>query len=552
MIEEKIKKSIENSLKALKVQGDAVHLEHPADLIMGDYSTNVAFRLGKGKAEEIAAELKKNMPSEIEKVEVAGPGFINFYLNKYFFQDSVKKILNDEDFGKNNLNKGKKIMVEYTDPNPFKPLHIGHLMTNAIGEAVARVLEYSGAEVLRANYQGDVGLHVARAIYGLLKKPEEYRLKNETLQNQALYIGKAYAYGAEAYETDPEAKHEIDEINKKIYKRSDGEINDLYTWGFEATMEAFEEVYKILGTKFDFYFLESKAAVWGEQLVRENIGKIFEESEGAVIFRAEKHDPSLHTRVFLTKEGLPTYEGKELGLAYLKLDQVRDLSLAIMVTGSEQKEYMRVVAKALSLIDKKYEGKIFHITHGLMRLSRGKAGKISSREGTALPALDLISELKGKARDNIDAAVAAIKYVILRQAAGADVIFDVEKSVSLEGDSGPYLQYSYARAKSVLAKAKEENMFPNFNELPAEVSETEKLLYRFPEVVARAAQEYEPHHIANYLIDLARAFNSYYGSNKILDVKDIYSPYKLALTSAYAKVLEKGLYLLGIKAPERM
>ncbi|OGI92082.1 arginine--tRNA ligase [Candidatus Nomurabacteria bacterium RIFCSPLOWO2_01_FULL_46_18] len=549
MIQEKIKKLIQDALKNLGLEIKEIFLEHPVDLRMGDYSTNVALRLGENSAQKIAEELNKNLPTEVEKVEVAGPGFINFYLNKYFFQDSIKKILDDEGFGKNQLHNNKKIMVEYTDPNPFKPFHVGHLMTNAIGESIARVLEYSGAKVFRANYQGDIGLHVAKALYGLVKKPEEYRLKNETLQNQAFFIGKAYVYGAEAYQIDPEAKKEIDEMNKKIYNRSDPELNDLYDWGFEATMEAFEEIYKILGTKFDYYFLESKMAILGEKLIRENLGKVFEESKNAIIFKAEKYEPTLHTRVFVTSEGLPTYETKELGLTEVKFEEVGDLHLSIVITGNEQKEYMKVVAKALSLIHPEHASKMLHITHGLIRFSDRK---MSSRTGDVVTGETLIEEVKNKTKGNVEVAVGAIKYAILKQSTRGDIIFDLEKSISPEGDSGPYLQYSYARAKSVLVKATKENLFPNFNELPAEVTETEKLLYRFPEVVLRAAEEYEPHHIANYLIDLARAFNSYYGETKILDTKDIYSPYRLAFASAYAKVLGKGLHLLGIEAPERM
>ena len=547
-IQNKIQNLIKSALKNLKLETVEISLEHPADLKMGDYSTNVALKLGSNSAEKIKEEIKKNLPSEVEKVEVQS-GFINFHLNKYFFQDSVKKILDDENFGQNNLHKGKKIMIEYTDPNPFKPFHVGHLMTNAIGEAIARMLEYSGAKVFRANYQGDIGLHVAKALYGLTKKPEEYRLKNETLQSQALFIGKAYVYGAEAYGIDPEAKKEIDEINKKIYARSDKELNDLYDWGFEATMEAFEEIYKILGTKFGYYFLESKVAILGEKLVRENIGKVFEESQGAIIFKAEKHDPALHTRVFITKEGLPTYETKELGLTEAKFKEVGDLNLSIVITGNEQKEYMKVVVKALSLIHPEYANKILHITHGLMRFADRK---MSSRTGDVVTGETLIQEVKKKTKDNSDVAVGAIKYAILKQSTGGDIIFDLKKSISPEGNSGPYLQYSYARAKSVLAKAAGENLFPNFNELPAEVTETEKLLYHFPEVVERAGEEYEPHYLATYLIDLARAFNTYYGNTKIVDVKDIYSPYKLALTKATAQVLKTGLHLLGIVAPERM
>jgi len=550
MIEDKIKNLIQTALQKLDLEIKEVALEHPADLALGDFSTNIALVLGKREfAEKIAEEIKKNLPNEVERVEVAGPGFINFYLNKYFFQDSIKQILENEKFGRNDLNNDKKIMVEYTDANPFKPFHVGHLMDNAIGESIAKLLEYSGAKVSRAIYQGDVGLHIAMAIYGLMEKPEAYRLKKVSLQEQSIFIGKAYGYGREAYETDPETKRKIDEINKKVYQRSDKEINDLYDWGFKVTMEAYEEIYKTLGTKFDYYFLESKVAPLGQRLVEENLGKIFEKSDGAVIFPAEKYDPALHTRVFLTREGLPTYEAKELGLTETKFEEVKDLHLSIVTTGNEQKDYMKVVKKALSLIRPEHADKMLHITHGLMRFSDRK---MSSRTGDVITGNELMEKVKEKTKGEEKVAVAAIKYAILKQAIGGDIIFDMEKSVSPEGDSGPYLQYSYARARSVIEKGKAENISANFGELPTEVSEMEKTMYRFPEVVARAAEELEPHYVANFLIDLARAFNSFYGSNKIVDKGDIYSPYKIALTAAFARVLEKGLWLLGIVAPEKM
>ena len=189
----------------------------------------------KELAEKIKTEFLKNLPKEIEKVEEKS-GFINFYLSRKFFAESIEEIVNQgEKVGRNSVLAGQNIMVEYTDPNPFKPFHIGHLMTNAIGESIARILEHSGATVARANYQGDIGLHVAKAIYGLLK---DEKLQNKLVSNvqQSANIGEAYAQGAGAYENDEEAKKEIDEINKKIYSRSDEKINKIYEWGFDANM----------------------------------------------------------------------------------------------------------------------------------------------------------------------------------------------------------------------------------------------------------------------------------------------------------------------------
>ena len=558
-MEDKIRNLIKNALESLEVEGVDFVVEHPEDLKNGDYSTNVAMAGAKKLkanpkelAEKIVAILRQAQDKfpEIQEIQVAGAGFINFHLSPKFFAGSVEEILNNKHFAKNHLFSKKKIMIEYTDPNPFKPLHIGHLMTNAIGESIARILESSGAEVSRANYQGDVGLHVAKAIWGLQKNE---KLQDITLSNaiQSYNIGKAYAIGAEAYEKDDKSKKETDEINKKIYDRSDGKINEIYDWGFKVTMEAFEDIYRMLGTKFDYYFLESLVASFGANVIRENIGKVFEESDGAVVFKADKYDPKLHTRVFITSVGLPTYEGKELGLALEKFKMKPDLDLSIVVTANEQMEYMRVVAKALSLLHPEYTDKMRHITHGMMRFSRTIAGKMSSRSGLIVTALDLLQQLKEKT-GNESIAVAAIKYMILRQAIGGDIIFDIEKSVSTEGDSGVYLQYAHARANSVLEKAKKENILPDPHILPTEVSEVEKLLYRFPEVVLRAGEEYAPHYVANYLIELARAYNSFYGNTTIVNVKDKTSPYKVALTFAFVFVMKKGLYLLGIEAPERM
>ena len=571
-MQNEIKNLIKDALKNLNIEVSNIIIEHPEDFKNGDYSTNMALAIAKGVernpkelAEKIVTEISRlNLDKNIEKVEVAGNGFINFHLSREFFAKSVEEIVNEvENFGKNNLLAGKKIMVEYTDPNPFKPFHIGHLMTNAIGESIARILEHSGADVSRANYQGDIGLHVAKAIYGLLEN-EKLQSKIGTHNLQASNIGRAYSRGAEAYETDEQAKKEINEINKKLYTKTDKKINEIYDWGFKVTMEAFEDLYKMLGTKFDFYFLESAMADIGRGIVNDNLGKVFKESDGAIVFKAEEYDPKLHTRVFITSLGLPTYETKELGLTEEKFKTEPNMDLSIVVTANEQMDYMRVVAKAISLLHPDFENKMKHITHGMMRLASGKMG---SRKGNAITGESLINDARdailekmtdrnfsGEEEEKIasDVCVSAIKYSILKQSIGGDIVYDFEKSISTEGDSGPYLQYSYARANSILEKAQKENILPDPHAFSLEIFEVEKLLYKFPEVVFRAAGEYEPHFVANYLIEVARAYNSFYGNNIIVDKEDKASPYKVALTYAFSFVMKNGLHLLGIEAPKKM
>jgi len=573
-MQEKINNLIIEALKKLDINNEAsFSVEHPADLKMGDYSTNVAMVLSKSLkqnpkelAEKILEELNKNKNEVIERIEVAGAGFINFYLSREFFANSLNEIIENEKFGSNDSKNGEVIMVEYTDPNPFKPFHIGHLMSNSIGESLSRLVEYSGAETIRANYQGDVGLHVAKAIYGLLQKgmPDSSKSVNE----QAEYIGECYSFASNLYEEYEEIKKEINKINKQVYEKSDDKINEIYLLGRVITLEAFETVYAILGTKFKHYFFESDMAERGKEIVNKNLGengaKVFEESNGAIVFHGEKHDEKLHTRVFINSEGLPTYETKEIGLTVTKFEK-ENPDTSIVITAIEQGEYMKVVAKAISLIHPEYESRMRHITHGMLRFA---TGKMSSRKGNIITGESLIYDVsnaileKIKDRDFTDlekdkvskmVGVGALKYSILKQSIGGDIIYDFDKSISFEGDSGPYLQYSYARAKSILNKAKEADIDLNYS-IPSdwEILEVEKMLYKFPEVVARAQDEYAPHYITHYLVELARAFNSFYGNNQIVNKEDETSSYKLAITSAFSRVIQNGLYLLGIESPEKM
>lgn len=550
---------------------DQVTVEHPAELSHGDYASNVALVLVKQAEQsprDIAQAIKGKIDARkipfIDHIDIAGPGFLNFHLSKEFIAQTIGGIASlGAEWGNNAFSRDKKIMVEYTDPNPFKPFHIGHLMTNAIGESVARILGASGAHVVRANYQGDVGLHVAKAIWVILKKG-----KGDTTQPagvQAQYIGVCYSEGSNAYDDDPAIKAEIDAINKKIYEKSDAAINELYDWGRAVTLEAFEEIYAMLGTSFNHYFFESDMAPIGATIVQENIGPVFEESDGAVVFHAEKHDPKLHTRVFITKQGLPTYETKEIGLTTKKFEEEPDLERSIVVTAIEQGEYMKVVQKAIALMHPELESRMKHITHGMMRFA---SGKMSSRKGNIITGESLLNDARDVVREKMSdrelpqterdliasqVGVAALKYSILRQALGGDIIYDFEKSISFDGDSGPYLQYTAVRAYAVLEKGKQAGLQPEAS-IKGEWQTTalEKYLYRFPEVVLRSYGTLEPHHIATYLTELASLFNSFYAEHQIVNPEDALSPYKLAITQAFATTMKNGLYLLGISVPAKM
>lgn len=542
---EKLEQAVKAAIESIGISNCKVLVEHLTDPEKGDYATAVALQNAKSLniapralAGKIIAALGDI--DGVQRAEIGGAGFINFFLAPRVVAESIERARKESSWGSNETLKGRRIMVEYTDPNPFKEFHIGHLMSNAIGEAISRLIQFSGAEVKRANYQGDVGPHVAKAVWGKMCHPE-------------LSWGKAYAAGATYYES---YREEIDAINQKIYDRSDPKINELYDAGRRESLEHFEEIYKILGTKFDFYFFESETGPKGAAIVRAHPG-VFEQSDGAIVFRGEK--VGLHTRVFITSRGLPTYETKDLGLAVLKM-RVWPCDISITVTAHEQNDYFKVVLAAMEKVVPDIASKILHISHGVMRLP---GGKMSSRTGEVVTGESLLHDLtkaasarasESRAKDPRalarDVAVAAIKYQILKQAPGRDIIFERERALSLEGDSGPYLQYTHARAWAVVEKAREQNISAT-EYRGKEPDILTRFLYRFPEIVEHAAARYEPHHVTNYLLELASVFNNWYATEQILD-GTVEASQKVAVTEAVARTLKNGLWILGIPAPEKM
>lgn len=571
-MKDSIKKLIDTALDNLKLPKSDFTIEHPTDFSNGDYAVNVAIikakEVGKNPQElanEIKIELEKSLPDSIEKVEVAGPGFLNFFLSKSFFDNSLKQIINEaEDYGSNKSLGGQKMIFEYTDLNPFKSFHIGHLMPNTIGEALSRLAEVNGAEVKRANYQGDIGLHVAKAVWGMKQNHSAFPTDQDSLTEKVDFLGSSYAFGALQYEKDAEAKAEIIEINKKLFDKSSNELNELYKKGKDWSLQSFEVLYKILGTTFDYYIFESETADLGKEIVEKGLNaSIFEKSDGAVVYKGEKK--GLHTRVFLTSEGLPTYEAKDLGLAKMKEERF-DYDKSIIITANEQKEYFKVVFSAMEELMPDIRAKTEHLTFGMLQLS---SGKMSSRLGNVVTASSLISDITKKVLEKMEErkfddqmkeliavaiTVGAIKYSILKQAPGKDITFDFEKSISFEGDSGPYLQYTHTRAMSVLEKAKGLNLVDLEVRRPADwqITNLEKIIYQMPEVVKDAFDERGPQKLVKYLIEIAGEFNSFYGNQKIVDENDQSSNYKIVLTHAVATILKNGLYILGIPVPNKM
>jgi len=576
MIREEIEKIIQNALKELKNElGDfelpEISLEHPENAEHGDYSTNIAFALARqlGKtpqevAEAIKLKIQSSKSKTIERVEAVA-GFVNFYLASKVFEAVLQTVLEQkEKFGKSEALKGKKIMVEFAHPNTHKEMHIGHMRTLVTGEALCRIFEACGAKVFRANYQGDIGPHVAKAIWGTEKVLQERGMtwteaEKLSLSEKAHLLGQGYVRGNQEYE---EKKAEIDELNSKLY-RNEKDAMAVYKRTRQWSLDYYDLFYKRFDTKFDKLYFESQVAEAGKKIVLKNIGKVFEQSEGAVIFDGEPH--GLHKRVFITHDGNPTYEAKEMGLAPL---QYKDFpfDLNIHVVANEQSGYFQVVFKALEFIDEKFKGREYHLPMGMVQLV-GK--KMSSRTGVIVTVDGLLDEVKSLLANLITSeelsekeieevkergTIAAVKYSVLKTDTKSNVMFDMERSVALDGNSGPYLLYTYARCKSILRKARSTNFeIRNTAELSKEELDILRTMYRFPEVVQEAAQKYAPNLVCNFVFELAQLYNNFYNTHSVLqaDTQE-QKQFRLLLTSAVAQLIQNNLSLLGIKTLDRM
>ncbi len=551
-----------------------IQLEHPHDLNHGDFATNIAMQLSKETqenprsiAETIVKKIKeKNIPN-LDSVELAGPGFINFKLSQNFLTQSIKDICErDSLFSKRDENIGKKILIEHSSPNLFKPFHIGHMMNNAIGESIVRLYRYTGWNVTAISYPSDVSLGIAKAVWFLLKDNGMEKLeKMQSLDEQIAYLGACYTNGTRAYKENSDLEVEVRKISDEIYQRKDTSAYQAYLKGKEINLNYFLRMAAKLGSSFDDFIFESEAGEVGKKLVLAYLNQVFTESDGAIVYEIsegeKEKDGSLHTRVFLNKEKQPTYEAKDLGLLKIKFERYEP-DISLFVTDSEQENYFKVVSHAAAKINPIWSKKTIHKTHGRMKF---KGEKMSSRLGNTpivsdiLATVDELVQEKASGKKVLNEAereviaIAALKYAILRIQSGKAINFDPDTSLSFEGDSGPYLLYHHARSRSLLRRAEKEGIEKNFspqNEWKG--VDFERYLYRFEEVVEEARDAQAPHILAHYLMQIAQIFNAWYARGKIFDTENIFIHYEIALIEAFSRVLREGLFLLGIDVLEEM
>lgn len=532
----------------------------------GEVSSTIAFEIAK-KQKRNPAEVAKELAAKIRKtrnfgrVEATGP-YINFYLSDFFYSSFLDRIMAEKgNFGSSGKT-GKKIMAEFFDANTHKGVHVGHIRNASLGESLCRILEFAGNEVIRVNYQGDIGPHVAKCLWGFVNL---YDGKEPDMENKGVWLGKVYAEASRKIAENQALEKEVMDINLKLYSK------DPYFFGLwqktrQWCLDDFDRFYDEFGLKFDEFFFESQTESIGKELALELLSKgIAKKDEGAVIVDM-KHE-NLGVCVLLTKEGYPLYAAKDLGLAKLKFEKY-DPDKSIHIVGKEQEFYFRQLFKLFEKAGMKKAAEVsYHLIYELVMLPEGK---MSSREGTVVLYEELKEKLISKALNETSArhpdwddakktevakkvALAAIKFSMVRRENNRVLLFDWEKALSLEGDSGPYLQYAYVRTEGILRKA---DYVPKAT-AGYVFSEDEKRLLRklaaFEAAAARAASSLSPHILCDYLLDLAAELNKFYSVCRVLNAaKQEERQTRLAIVKSVNIVLCSGLRLIGIETPEEM
>ena len=549
-----LKQEIENLIE--KITSKKAIIETPDNFSYGDFSTNVAIK-EKLNAQEIAQKLSNN--PLFTKVEVVN-GFINFFLKPEYFLKNLKQILKQkEKYGQSQTGKGQTIVIDYSGPNIAKPFGIGHLRSTIIGQAIYNLYKFLGYKVVGDNHLGDWGTQFGKLIYKIELgiKNQELRIKDLTIND----LEKLYVEFHKEAEKEPALNDEARAWFKKL-EQGDKKATEIWQACKEISLKEFNKVYNLLGVKID--------NTLGESFYQDKMQSVFEEmksrgltkqSEGAWVVEFINNElPSL---VLIKSDGATTYFLRDLATIKYRLKKWKPSIIAYEV-GVDQSLYFKQLFATVKMLGWTKNEKLVHISHGLMR---SKTGKFSTRRGDTVHLEDVLQEAidkagelsKEKSKELADqVGIGAVKYNDLSQHHSRDIVFDWEKILNLKGNSGPYLQYAFARSQSVLEKA---NYSPtsakigkvNFSELQEIEKTLLKKLLRFSEIVEQSAKSFSPNLICNYIFDLAQSFNLFYNEVSILkaDTK-AQKEFRLALTFGVGQVIKNGLTLLGIESPNKM
>ncbi|WP_293939044.1 arginine--tRNA ligase [Sphingobacterium sp. UBA5996] len=531
---------------------------------------------------EIGAYLQQHI-AEISDFNVI-KGFLNIVLSDAYWITLLNQTITAKDFGVFPAN-GKKLMVEYSSPNTNKPLHLGHIRNNLLGYSVAEILKAYGYEVIKANLVNDRGIHICKSMlawqkFGAGETPESTGMKGDHL------VGKYYVVFDKEYkkeievlkaegQTEDEAKKNaplMKEAQAMLQQWEGGNEEVISLW---KTMNSwvyagFEKTYKHLGVDFDKYYYESNTYLLGKDIIQEGLDKgvFFKKEDNSVWI--DLTDEGLDQKLVLRGDGTSVYITQDLGTAQLKYDEFK-MSESIYVVGNEQDYHFKVLFLILKKLGKAWAEGLFHLSYGMVDLP---SGKMKSREGTVVDADDLMAEMLKTARERteelgktegLDEAskavlydtigMGALKYFLLKVDPKKRLLFDPNESVDFQGHTGPFIQYTHARIKSVLSKA--EFDFDSAVSVPATISSYERDLIQqlgaFPETIEASAQEFSPAQLANYIYEVAKVYNKFYHEETILKAEDYdVKNFRLHLSASAAKVIAKGMNLLGIQVPERM
>ena len=549
---------------------EKVDIQNSTKKEFGDFHTNFAMVSSKliGKnPREIASTLVDNFKENdiIEKLEIAGPGFINIYLKNNFLNEELKKVENEKyDFSF--LNTDKTIIIDYSSPNIAKRMHIGHLRSTIIGDSIKRTLQFLGFHTLADNHIGDWGTQFGKLIVAY----KNWLNKKSYEEDPIGELERIYVQFSDEAKKNPALEDEAREELKKL-QLGDEENQKLWKEFIDISLKEYNKIYDRLGVNFDYYYGESfyndmMPAVL-EELKEKGIAR---EDQGALVvfFENDKLPPAIVQK----KDGSFLYTTSDLATMKFRKDEL-NVDEAVYLTDDRQQNHFKQVFEIGEMLGEPYNYKKIHVVFGIMRFGDGMI--FSSRSGNIIRLVDLLDEAKTQVKKVIDEknpnipeeekekiaeilGSGAIKYFDLSQNRTSDITFTWDKVLSFEGNTGPYLQYTYVRIMSILRKLKKENInvenkdiiLENMNGVERELAVE---LLRFPQTVVKSYESYRPNIIADYLFDIAKLFNNFYNSNSILkeENKKVMDA-RILLAEKTAFILKQGLGLLGINTVDRM
>lgn len=581
-----IRSNVQGFFEELGISDAIIPVDRPADFRFGDMSTNVALRYAKvlktnpvALAEQIVAHLSDKHIPEIAKIEVVKPGFINIFFTQAFYADVLKEILEKKsDFGKNEVLKDQKWVVEHTSPNPNKAMHLGHLRNNLVGMGLVRLLEWNGAEVVSDAVDNDRGIAIAKLMWGFLvhmrkgdmtpidvsywvAHPEEWFTPLEKETKPDVFVTNCYVLGETDFKADPKIEQTVRNL-VIAWEAKDEAVWKLWAHVLHYAYEGIEGTLSRLGNHWDKVWHEHEHYQEGKDYVEAGLSKgVFKKLEdGAILTDLTSYDIS--DTILLKNDGTSLYITQDIALTALK-KKFYGADKLVWVIGPEQSLAMQQLFAVCEQLEIGKVSDFAHVTYGYVGLKGEDGGfkKMSSRAGTVVLIDDIIDNVKEKilAREtnekhkdpeNLEVlseklALAAVKFSLLRSERTQDLVFDVDRSIETSGDSGIYVLYAYVRTQSILRKKLDRSEFVHSPTEEGQEGDLVKLLMFFPEVVSRSREDLSVHHIAQYLLEVCSAFGTWYGKEVILDGSDR-EDYKLAITECVGITIKNGLDILGI------